>query len=150
MTRLPTKPHYALLKRLGENVRRARLAKGLTQEGLAELVDLHPRVVQKIEAGKTNILATTAVRLQAALDCPWAALMPMLKEAVKQQPTLIPPSLAAMADHPERAQVLAERLLRECEKGNPEAIKFAQSLIEDGEKAETSEARQTHLGKSVA
>jgi transcriptional regulator with XRE-family HTH domain len=49
---------------------------GYTQEELAELVDVHPRMVQKIEAGETNILATTAMRLQAALDCEWQALMP--------------------------------------------------------------------------
>ncbi|AHF91553.1 putative transcriptional regulator [Opitutaceae bacterium TAV1] len=69
-------PLNALLVRLGENVRRARWNRNLTQEKLAELVDLHPRVLQKIEAGQTNILVTTAMRLQAALACPWEELMP--------------------------------------------------------------------------
>ena len=65
-------------------MRRERNRMGYTQEEFAELVDLHPRVVQKIEAGMTNILATTAIRLQAALECPWDELMP--KGEVKKLP----------------------------------------------------------------
>lgn len=41
----------------------------MTQERLAELADLNIRTVQKIEAGQTNILVTTAVRLKIALKC---------------------------------------------------------------------------------
>ena len=59
----------------GANVRRERVARGLTQEKLAELMDINPRTVQKIEAGNLNILLTTILRLQAALDCPWDSLM---------------------------------------------------------------------------
>ncbi len=60
---------------LGANVRRARVARGLTQEKLAESVGLNPRTVQKIEAGRLNILVTTLARLQQALGCPWEELM---------------------------------------------------------------------------
>lgn len=72
------RPHQDLLSKLGENVRRERQRKGYTQEVLAELVDVHPRMIQKIEFGQTNILATTAMRLQAALGCDWSDLMPKL------------------------------------------------------------------------
>ena len=65
-----------MLTRLGANIERARKVRGLTQEKLAEAVDLHPRVVQKIEAGETNIKATTLIRLQAALGAPWESLVP--------------------------------------------------------------------------
>jgi transcriptional regulator with XRE-family HTH domain len=58
----------------GANIRRERMARQLTQEHLAELVDLNIRTLQKIEAGETNILITTAVRLQRAIDCPWDRL----------------------------------------------------------------------------
>lgn len=57
------------LKALGANLRRARVAAGLTQEKLAELSELNPRTVQKIEAGETNILVTTAYRLCRACKC---------------------------------------------------------------------------------
>jgi transcriptional regulator with XRE-family HTH domain len=36
---------------------------------LAEAADLNPRTVQKIEAGQINILVTTLVRIQSALNC---------------------------------------------------------------------------------
>ena len=63
------------LKIFGGNVRRVRVDAGLTQEKLAELADLNIRTVQKIEAGQTNILITTAARIQQALDCDWNTLM---------------------------------------------------------------------------
>ena len=59
----------------GANVRRERVARGLTQEKLAELMDVNSRTVQKIEAGKLNILLTTILRLQKALNCSWDSLM---------------------------------------------------------------------------
>lgn len=68
-----------MLSRFGANVERERKARGLTQERLAEVVDLHPRVVQKIEAGETNLKATTLFRLQAALGCPWERLVPAVE-----------------------------------------------------------------------
>lgn len=70
------RPHRNLLKELGQNVRQLRQKRGYTQEQLAELVDVHPRMIQKIEFGETNILATTAIRLHAALECDWTDLMP--------------------------------------------------------------------------
>ena len=62
------------LKALGENLNRERVSRGLTQEKVAELAELNVRTVQKIEAGQTNILITTAYRLQKAIGCPWENL----------------------------------------------------------------------------
>ena len=63
------------LKTFGANLRRVRTAQGITQEKLAELADLNIRTIQKIEAGQTNILITTAKRIQKALKCDWNDLM---------------------------------------------------------------------------
>jgi len=63
------------LSAFGANIRRERVACGLTQEKLAELADINPRTVQKIEAGQLNILLTTVFRLQGALRCSWDSLM---------------------------------------------------------------------------
>ena len=52
-----------------------RMRRNVTQEKLAELADLNIRTLQKIEAGETNILVTTAVRLRRALGCPWEVLL---------------------------------------------------------------------------
>jgi transcriptional regulator with XRE-family HTH domain len=63
------------LKSFGDNLRRERVLQRLTQERLAEMVALHPRTIQKIEAGKVNILLTTVIRLQRSLRCPWETLL---------------------------------------------------------------------------
>lgn len=65
----------AQLKRFGANVRRERIARGMTQEELAELIELNIRSLQKIEAGQINILVTTTMRIQRALNCNWNRLM---------------------------------------------------------------------------
>ena len=36
---------------------------------------LNPRTIQKIEAGRLNVLLTTVWRLRDALKCSWEALM---------------------------------------------------------------------------
>lgn len=65
----------AQIKSFGVNLRRERMRRKITQEKLAELVDLNIRTVQKIEAGDVNILLTTVLRLRKALGCSWDALM---------------------------------------------------------------------------
>lgn len=64
------------LARLGENISRERKRKGYTQEKLAELAGLHPRVIQKIEYGLTNSLVTTALRIVVALGCSLSDVVP--------------------------------------------------------------------------
>jgi len=63
------------LKRFGSNMRQERLSFNITQEKLAELAQLNVRTIQKIEAGQTNILITTAKRIQKAIGCSWESLM---------------------------------------------------------------------------
>jgi transcriptional regulator with XRE-family HTH domain len=60
-------------------MRAARKRKGLTQEQLAELIEVHPRIVQKIEAGDLNPKTTTLIRIQAYLTCPWEQLIPVFR-----------------------------------------------------------------------
>jgi transcriptional regulator with XRE-family HTH domain len=64
------------LKVFGDNVRRERCARGLTQDKLAELAEISTRNLQKVEAGELNILFTTIVRIHLALKCAWKKLMP--------------------------------------------------------------------------
>ena len=68
-------PQNEQLKQLGANIRRERMRLAMTQERLAELVELHIRTVQKIEAGETNVLTTTLLRFKRALKCSWTALL---------------------------------------------------------------------------
>lgn len=53
------------------NLKRIREERGITQEKLAEAVDLNVRSLQRIEHAKMNPLTTTLIRLQSALKCPW-------------------------------------------------------------------------------
>ena len=63
------------IKAFGINLRRERMFRRITQEKLADLAELNIRTIQKIEAGKTNILITTAMRLRSAIGCSWDSLM---------------------------------------------------------------------------
>lgn len=77
LCRVPADPQLQReLKAFGHNLRRLRLARSLTQEKLAELVDLNIRTLQRIEAGQTNVLVTTLFRFQRALDCSCDELVP--------------------------------------------------------------------------
>jgi transcriptional regulator with XRE-family HTH domain len=69
------KPADPWLKLVGDNLRTARKAAGLTQEKLAELADLAPRTIQKIEAGRLTILITTLRRIRKVLGCPYHSLL---------------------------------------------------------------------------
>jgi transcriptional regulator with XRE-family HTH domain len=64
------------IKELGNNIRRERVAKGITQQQLAEAADLNIRNVQRIEAGEFELLLRTAMRIRKALSCPWEKIVP--------------------------------------------------------------------------
>lgn len=55
------------LVRVGECIAEVRRRVGLTQEQLAERLDVIPRVVQKIESGRTNLTLRTVARIADAL-----------------------------------------------------------------------------------
>lgn len=64
------------LKQLGDNIRRERMARDMTQQQLAEFADLNIRNVQRIEAGEIDVLFSTVVRIRKALGCPLERLTP--------------------------------------------------------------------------
>ena len=57
-----------VLRRLGESVRARRRALGLTQEDLAELLDISVAYVSLIERGGRNPPVTTVCAIARALD----------------------------------------------------------------------------------
>ena len=58
-----------------ENLRKARLVKGLSQEDLAELSDLHRTYVGSVERAERNVSIDNMERLAAAVDVPLPALL---------------------------------------------------------------------------
>lgn len=65
-----------LLKSIGNNLRRLRAAKGLSQERLAELCSLHPRALQKVEGAEVAASVLTLAKLCRALGCSADKLIP--------------------------------------------------------------------------
>jgi transcriptional regulator with XRE-family HTH domain len=57
------------------NVRRIRLARGLTQEKVAEAADLHVNYVSSVERGERNISICNIERLAQALGVDMAELV---------------------------------------------------------------------------
>ena len=55
-------------KVLGEKIKRIRKQKGLTQEKLAEMIDIAPRNLSKIEVGSCFVTSETLEKLLSALD----------------------------------------------------------------------------------
>ena len=63
------------LKAFGKNLKRVRMARKVTLEALAERADLNIRTLQRFEAGESNVLITTVVRLRRGLGCSWDELL---------------------------------------------------------------------------
>lgn len=57
-----------VLKEIGERVRRARLAKGMSQNALADALDVSPSYISKIEGGKNAMTVTVLIGITDTLD----------------------------------------------------------------------------------
>lgn len=72
---MAAEPNAPSLVALGQVVRTLRIARGLTQEGLAEAAGLHPRYVSDIERGQRNIGFLNLERLGSVLATDMASFM---------------------------------------------------------------------------
>jgi transcriptional regulator with XRE-family HTH domain len=81
MARMPSKPkphkdpRREELRRLGERIRDQRRHRGLTQEALAEALELSVAYISLIERGGRNPPYTTVVAIAKALGIPAARLV---------------------------------------------------------------------------
>lgn len=64
-----------LLALTGKIIRKKRKAKGLSQERLAEIANLHPTYISNIEQGKVNASIFTFYQLSNALQVEFAELL---------------------------------------------------------------------------
>ena len=74
-TKNPRDPRREELRRLGERVRDQRRSRGLTQEALAESLDLSVASVSLIERGGRNPPYTTVVAIARALGIPTSRIV---------------------------------------------------------------------------
>ena len=56
-----------LLKKFGLNVKFARMKKGLTQEQLSEIMNIHPTYLARIETGRINMSLGKVLELAKVL-----------------------------------------------------------------------------------
>ena len=64
----------------GQAVRKLRLAKGLSQEDLAELSEIHRTYIGDVERGTRNISLVNMTKIAAALDVPLSRLIHELEK----------------------------------------------------------------------
>jgi transcriptional regulator with XRE-family HTH domain len=65
----------SMVQRFAQNLRRARLARGLTQEGLADACELHRTHISLLEQAKRDPKMTTIAKLAHGLDTTPGTLM---------------------------------------------------------------------------
>ena len=66
--------HGVFLGMFGNNLKRIRHEKGMTQAKVSELARVHTRYYQDLEACQKTPSVAIAARLQRALQCDWADL----------------------------------------------------------------------------
>ena len=64
-----------LLKRFGKNVKIERIKKDLTQEKLAEIMDVSQNYIASIECGKANMSLAKVLELSKSLDVQMSKLL---------------------------------------------------------------------------
>jgi transcriptional regulator with XRE-family HTH domain len=65
----------SMVERFAANLRRARLARGMTQEGLADASELHRTHISLLEKAKRDPKLTTIAKLARGLETTPARLM---------------------------------------------------------------------------
>jgi transcriptional regulator with XRE-family HTH domain len=78
MGKMGKRPAHRLLRGIGKAIRHERLSKGLSQEALADLTELHRTYVGSVERGERNVSVVNLAKLAAALDI---SLSNLLREA---------------------------------------------------------------------
>ena len=68
-------PEEEVLAAFGRAVRKVRLERGFTQEGLAEAAGIHPRYVSDVERGQRNVGMVNIDRMAGALSVDLPTLM---------------------------------------------------------------------------
>lgn len=66
----------------GRRLREIRLARGLTQEALAEKASLHPTYIGGIERGERNLGLSNLLKLSVALSVPPSSLLSVFDEGI--------------------------------------------------------------------
>lgn len=69
----------------GDSIKAIRMEKGISQEKLAELVDLHRTYVSDIERGGRNVSLVNIWRLAAGLEVEASEIFKRMEQKVKEE-----------------------------------------------------------------
>lgn len=72
-------------KNIGERIRRCRRERGLTQEELAEKIDIAPNYLGQIENGRRGVNITNLIKIANALDITFDYLMSDVNSAAIEE-----------------------------------------------------------------
>lgn len=92
---------------IGKKIKRIRVARGYTQEKLAELIDISQKVLSSIETGENFLKAETIDKLLVALDITAEELFSTnyLKET-SELLKMIERNIAQIGDNPEKLEII--------------------------------------------
>lgn len=89
----------AIYERIGQSVRRARLARGLKQSELAELVGMSRTTITNVELGRQSLLVDQLLRLADVLVVEPATLLPQKASVSRPSAAPLNPELSAWIDN---------------------------------------------------
>lgn len=73
-----------ILENLGKSLKKIRLERNMTQEALAEKVNIHPTYVGKLESGKNNVSIKLLFKIARALNSSLSEIFEFDKNKHKQ------------------------------------------------------------------
>ena len=103
---------------LGNTIRQARMEKGITQEGLAEMIDITPIHLKHIEGGQGNPSINVLFKLAKVLDFSVDSII-----AEKD-----------ISENDGLAEVLKSNILYLLQKGTPAELRLIADIIKDIQK----------------
>jgi transcriptional regulator with XRE-family HTH domain len=105
------RPRPAILRPLGDQLRRLRLERKLSQERLAELAGLHYKYIGRIELAKADPGADVLVRLARALVIPVGEIFATITPSDSGQHRLSPADVEALSSALAALTAVANRII---------------------------------------
>ncbi|MGH2973936.1 MAG: helix-turn-helix domain-containing protein [Solirubrobacterales bacterium] len=87
---MPGQDTQAVRDKFSENLRRVRTKRGLSQEDLARLTEMHRTEISTLERGRREPRLGTLIRLSAVLEVPLSELFEGIEWAAFKPPTRSP------------------------------------------------------------
>ena len=149
-SRLPRAPELLAHSRIGERLRAARLEKGMTVRGIAQLVGVSPSLISQIERDKVNPSVSTLWSLVSALGLTMGDVFPEEADGSSVTSTAAPPVPGGPVTAPGARSTITletgvqwERLAA----GNDSLVEFLMLVYPPGAASCDADSLMRHSGK---